>query len=809
MEYKNTVACKDSDTSPTKFNIYFCSLNFVVQFFVAILLYSSVYLSDWYAKDKFLSASTSLIMLDFFTSFLNFLYTVRTSRLSRIFFCLNLVTSSFPYFIISGIMNAIYKLQFEMLILPILFEIFLRFFLISFFWKEAKTMITAFFTSVAVIYTSVIVIHDHLNSKLVSYYIIYTATQLIMVLLAKLISSINMTRKEFEDALTEERNDYLKLITELNVGVIKIKNSKIAFLNNKVNEVFGYKIDEHTLIGVLGDIKPYDLIKESSIFTKILNFQGTIKEFTTFLNLNVQELSGFIRLGQIEVANKSFEVAIEHNINNTNILIIDVTEAKEKEQIKVESNMKHIFLAKIAHEIINPIITIDSKAEISQSLIERLSIANFERLHNRITSEISSIRMLSTYITQLVHDFKTYACVTNKSSRIASPITSVVSKIDLAKLLKFVAIIFETRLEFEKKNYAVTFVRDFKDIYLSLEVDEMKLKQILINLLSNSVKFTSEGEIKLSATKIINNNSLEVKFCVSDTGVGMSEDKLVKISEGKSKKADFYVEEGSNIGLIIVKELLIQLNSKLEITSQVGKGTSVEFSLRFDSYENITNSIQDSQLDEDEDRTVKYNEPFNIQDIKKKTKKVHFEKDFEQINNKTTKEPLARYYFQFQDKSEQFDRIQSKSVIQRIPSFNEQDEFQIVNLVFCDDDNVILTSYLKMFEKVNSRLNFNLKTHVCIDGIECLNKIRILSKTKEKIGFLVIDETMPYMTGSMVISILKSSFEKKEISAFPLYSITAYYDDLTVNHIKEKGASMILNKPIKKTDMEMLLHRLE
>ena len=111
------------------------------------------------------------------------------------------------------------------------------------------------------------------------------------------------------------------------------------------------------------------------------------------------------------------------------------------------------------------------------------------------------------------------------------------------------------------------------------KIDRNKLESILINLLKNSLKFTSEGEINFGYK--LKNNKLE--FFISDTGAGIPPEKLDSIY-GRFIQADFEISrpyEGSGLGLAIAKAYTEMLGGKIWAESEVGKGSTFYFTVDY------------------------------------------------------------------------------------------------------------------------------------------------------------------------------------------------------------------------------------
>jgi signal transduction histidine kinase len=104
------------------------------------------------------------------------------------------------------------------------------------------------------------------------------------------------------------------------------------------------------------------------------------------------------------------------------------------------------------------------------------------------------------------------------------------------------------------------------------ETDPAKVRQILVNLLSNAAKFTNEGEVYLDAVA----PDGEVRFAVRDTGIGIPEDRINRIWEPfwQVQQSRTRVAGGTGLGLSVVRRLTELLGGRVEVESKVGRGTS-------------------------------------------------------------------------------------------------------------------------------------------------------------------------------------------------------------------------------------------
>jgi len=137
------------------------------------------------------------------------------------------------------------------------------------------------------------------------------------------------------------------------------------------------------------------------------------------------------------------------------------------------------------------------------------------------------------------------------------------------------------KIQANEKGIICNYIIDNK-IHKYPIIDPVRLSQILINLLSNGIKFTEIGSV-IVELKLISNHSKNqrVEFCVSDTGIGIAKDKLdtifnsfIQEEQGVNRKYG-----GTGLGLTITKEIISLFNSEIKVISKKGKGSSFLFEL--------------------------------------------------------------------------------------------------------------------------------------------------------------------------------------------------------------------------------------
>ncbi|MBQ6806968.1 MAG: response regulator [Lachnospiraceae bacterium] len=230
---------------------------------------------------------------------------------------------------------------------------------------------------------------------------------------------------------------------------------------------------------------------------------------------------------------------------------------KKKEKAITASASKASFLANMSHEIRTPI----------NSVIGMNEMILRECKDSEIREYAYNIQSASRNLLGLVNDILDFSRIEEGKLQI------VEREYNLAFLLR--DIIKDLRNRADKKHLSVS-LRVDKDVPSGLVGDEIRIRQILLNLISNAVKFTDEGVITFSVQGIKNDDGTFVlKMSVADTGIGISKEDISKLFSDFTKLEDYrYISvEGSGIGLNIVKHLVERMNGDLHVHSALEKGS--------------------------------------------------------------------------------------------------------------------------------------------------------------------------------------------------------------------------------------------
>ena len=237
---------------------------------------------------------------------------------------------------------------------------------------------------------------------------------------------------------------------------------------------------------------------------------------------------------------------------------------KSNKQLTKVSNLKSQFVSTISHELRTPLYGVVG--------ISDILVAEYPELRDSIY--ISSLKFSANYLLSLVNDVLQISKIENNDIGLENVTFNIFDEMD--------SILGTLNVLFKMNQNEVSFNID-KNIPKTLFGDKDKLSQIIINLLANSLKFTKNGKINLTINLInIEDDFSHIQFEVKDTGVGIALENQTKIFDRFvqiNEESNHY--KGSGIGLSIVKKLITLFNSKINLQSELGKGTAFEFTIKF------------------------------------------------------------------------------------------------------------------------------------------------------------------------------------------------------------------------------------
>jgi GAF domain-containing protein len=239
-----------------------------------------------------------------------------------------------------------------------------------------------------------------------------------------------------------------------------------------------------------------------------------------------------------------------------NVRLFDEIQDKSR-QLQLASENKSAFVSAMSHELRTPLNAIIGLTE--------MMVKNAARFGTEKAQEpLQRVNRAGTHLLGLINQ------VLDLSKIEAGKLELNPQKVQLIPLINEV-IGTAGQLAEQNKNRLVV---DAQENLGALTVDPMRLRQILLNLLSNACKFTKAGEVKLAARKVSNGSNI-VEFAVADTGIGMTAEQQAKLFEEFSQ-ADATTAQrfgGTGLGLAITRKLARMMGGDVTVASEPGKGS--------------------------------------------------------------------------------------------------------------------------------------------------------------------------------------------------------------------------------------------
>lgn len=265
---------------------------------------------------------------------------------------------------------------------------------------------------------------------------------------------------------------------------------------------------------------------------------------------------------------------IERELIEAKILAELATGIAEEAQIKAESSVliaenavkaKQQFLSNMSHEIRTPM----------NAIIGFTKVLLKTELTSRQREYLTAIKMSGDALIVLINDILDLAKV--DSGKMTFEQTPFKMALSISAMLH----LFEPKIQ--EKNLGL--IKQYDDrIPEVLMGDAVRLHQIILNLVSNAVKFTSLGTITVSVKMIADDEEkVTIEFLVQDTGIGIVETKIARIFENfqQASSGTSRLYGGTGLGLAIVKQLVESQGGLMHVQSELGKGSTFSFTLGF------------------------------------------------------------------------------------------------------------------------------------------------------------------------------------------------------------------------------------
>lgn len=364
--------------------------------------------------------------------------------------------------------------------------------------------------------------------------------------------------------LQEEVSSYISVLDNIPLAITN--------LDPKGNFIFGNAFFfqlfelEHEFLDTKTNINSFSPLWGTVLIENINSLINENKSFDIETKLQYQASERIYKARGVSIKDK------DNNILSFIIIIGDITQRKkaekqlifEKERAQESDRLKTAFIANISHEIRTPI----------NHILGFLELLSFDDIDQETRDEYRSIIFRSSQsLLKSIENIIDIAKINSGQIKLNNTVTNINNLIEeIESSAKEIAIknnkqslIIKKHIPKNSNNY-------------SIDIDKLRLKQTINNLVENAIKFTNEGYVEFGYKPTRDGKLL---FYVKDTGIGIDQKNHKNIFEN-FRQVDYRttrVVEGSGLGLSISKGLANLLNANLEFKSEVGKGSL--FSLFF------------------------------------------------------------------------------------------------------------------------------------------------------------------------------------------------------------------------------------
>jgi signal transduction histidine kinase/CheY-like chemotaxis protein/HPt (histidine-containing phosphotransfer) domain-containing protein len=323
-------------------------------------------------------------------------------------------------------------------------------------------------------------------------------------------------------------DSFLRRLNVSDIGVVA---------GRRLEDIFQKFLDGEDLRQCVGVFEAVLASKQSSSFEQTIEWEPGDRGLSYIINLNAMLDAGGQTLGVL-------------------VLFYDLSDKVQARQAEAASQAKSAFLATVSHELRTPLNAIIGLSEVE--LRERLSDRTRENLEKILNSGLNLLAIVNDIL--------------DISKIEAGGLELVPADFDVPTLINDVVQLNIVRIG--SKN--IVFALNINAMMpVKLHGDELRLKQVLNNLLSNAFKYTAKGRVSLHVHSRREGGEVLVRFAVADTGVGIKKEDIGKLFREYSqlKSRPDHNVEGTGLGLSITKHLVEMMNGEIEVKSRYGRGS--------------------------------------------------------------------------------------------------------------------------------------------------------------------------------------------------------------------------------------------
>ena len=390
-------------------------------------------------------------------------------------------------------------------------------------------------------------------------------------------------RKSIETELYRSEEKYRLLVDQLGDAIyLSSTDGYFEGFNRAMNELFGYSYQE------LRQLRVQDIYAREADRTPLiqqLRERGEVRDYEVKLKKKNGEFMDCLITSSLRLDEENRIIGYKGIIRDITLRKKAMSLQQEKDLAERANRFKAEFLANMSHEIRTPLNAINGIVQLMQGTplnpkqreyMEAISTSGESLLH--IINEILDFSKIEAGRMEL--EKHPFSIRKNVESLIAT-------------------------IRFKAEEKGLDLVLDMADdIPETLLGDGLRLNQILLNLVSNAIKFTAEGEVRVTTRLIdIIGAQARIFFSVKDTGIGIESEHLETIFDSFTQAATDTTRlyGGTGLGLAIVKKLVEILNGAIMVKSKLGEGSEFIFEVEME----VADAQNATEAPEKEGRTLK------------------------------------------------------------------------------------------------------------------------------------------------------------------------------------------------------------
>ena len=385
-------------------------------------------------------------------------------------------------------------------------------------------------------------------------------------------SKITEQKILLEKAVSELRESEEKqksLISNILDGIFIIQNNRLLYVNEAVEQISGYSFDELRELSFEDLVHPDDLELVASNHRKRLQGEKVANSYHfRLINKNGNIVFVLISVGIISYHGQKAILGTLKDI--TNQKKYEDALIREKKQAEQATESKSLFLAGMSHEIRNHL----------NSIIGIADVLKDTDMDEEQKEYLNIIDVSGNNLLNIINEILDFSKIE------AGQVVLEKEEFSISKVVKDVISLHEINAKKNNLYLKADISEDVPDVVIG---DPVRVSQVLINLVSNALKFTDKGGITIKITPNLKPKSkpakdeIAVRFMVIDTGIGISKDSQTKLFKpfSQTHAAVERKKGGTGLGLVISMHLVEMMQGEIGVISSVGKGSTFWFTAKF------------------------------------------------------------------------------------------------------------------------------------------------------------------------------------------------------------------------------------